>query len=579
MIDPVRAEAIRTLMLQIRSQTAAGFVVAGYMVGTAAPFTAGWMVALWGAGMIVAVMARWAVCHFFQRMQPPEDRLPHWARLYTLSMTFIGLMYGLAFLLFAHPAQPITVALTMAALYSLAAGSVPTAAYHPVSIYGVVVPAFAAVLGKLLATGDFGYILLGAASALYGVTMIGYCKLQAKTLDEGFRIRFERQELLDALTREKAEAEQARRQAEQASLAKSQFLAAASHDLRQPLYALGLFSSSLNELRLDERGRDVVRRIQNSIGVMDSLFDGLLDLSKLEAGVVEPKLAAVSVDDLFDRIAQVFRPLALERGLELRLRCEGEWAWSDRVLLEQVLGNLVSNAIRWTRKGGVLVAVRRRRDGLRFEVWDTGVGIAETDLRRIFDDYVQRDRRMGLGLGLSIAKRSIALIGSRIEVASRVGRGSFFSFTQPLAEPPADKRADDRDVPVRAIARDPDLPVLLVEDDEDVRLAFADLLERWGVPMEAVATAAAALERVARGQRYGLVISDQRLTGAMSGLELIGRLRTDHRHAPPAVLITGDWDRALIQQAQAENVPILAKPVQPARLRALLGLPLEVGRA
>jgi CheY-like chemotaxis protein len=278
---------------------------------------------------------------------------------------------------------------------------------------------------------------------------------------------------------------------------------------------------------------------------------------------------------MFDRIEQVFRPQALERGLELRLRSDGEVAWSDPSLLEQVLGNLVSNAIRATARGGVLVAVRQREGALRFEVWDTGVGIAQDDLRRIFDEYVQldnpgRDRRKGLGLGLSIAKRSAALIDARIAVVSRLGRGSRFSFVQPSAA------GRDAEVPAAAAAcavvRRAGLPVLLVEDDEDVRLAFTDLLQRWGVPVEACADADAARGRLAAGERFGLLISDQRLGSGASGLDLITGLPADLDDPPPALLITGDWDRQLIQSAEAAGVPILQKPVQPAQLRAILGL-------
>jgi two-component system, sensor histidine kinase len=248
---------------------------------------------------------------------------------------------------------------------------------------------FGAVLIRLLETGQFGYILLGVASALYALTMIAFCRAQARSIDDGFRMRFENQALVEALKLQTVEAEEARRKAELASLAKSQFLAAASHDLRQPLYALSLFTASLGTLKLDAEGRRVVGNIQDSVAVMESLFTGLLDISKLEAGVVQPRLSSVSVDALFDRLSQYFLPLALERGLDLRFRSEGEWLTSDEALLEQVLSNLVSNALRSTSAGGVLVAARRRPGAVRLEVWDTGIGIGEADRQRIFDEFVQ----------------------------------------------------------------------------------------------------------------------------------------------------------------------------------------------
>ena len=481
-------------------------------------------------------------------------------------------------MLFAHFEEPITVAFTMCCLYSIGAGSTSSHAYYPPSLYVLVVPLFVTVLVKTFASLQFEWALMGAASMLYCGFVVQVCRTQARTLDEGFRYRFENAALVEALTTEKAEAESARQRAEQANLAKSQFLAAASHDLRQPLYALGLFSTALEDMRLDAAGRNVARKIQDSIGAMETLFEGLLDLSKLEAGVIEPRFEAVSVDAMFDRLTQVFLPLALDRGIELRLRSDGEYVWSDPVLLEQVLANLVSNAVRWTRQGGVLLAVRRRRGALRFEVWDTGVGIDAAQLDRIFEDYVQlqnpeRDRRRGLGLGLSIARRSIALLGSRIEVSSRQGRGSLFAFAQPEAT------SERSSVPVRdraqllpAIPRRADLPVLVVEDDEDVRLALTTLLARWGVAVEAVASGDAALERFSAGARYGLMLVDYRLAGSFTGLDLIDRLRARDPDAPPAVLITGESDPHMLRPALGPPVPVLSKPVSREQLRLLLGL-------
>ena len=581
MIDPIQAAMIRTLFLQVRTQTFAGFVVLSLMVGVAWAFNPPGVIGAWAAAMLAAVLFRWGLSRVFLARPRPDETLRTWGRLYVVAMTFIGAMYGISFLLFAHPDEPITVALTLGALYSVAAGSTPSSAYYSPAIVGAVAPSFGAMLGKLLWTADFEYALLGAASALYGVTMIGYCRVQAKTLREGFAIRFENAQLVEQLRRETALADEARHAAEQANLAKSQFLAAASHDLRQPLYALGLFSSSLEDLSLDSGGRDVVRRIQDSIGVMEGAFEGLLDLSRLEAGVIQPRPQPVEVDALFDRIDQVFGPLAAERGLSLRFRSDGEVAKSDPALLEQVLGNLVSNALRATTRGGVLVAARPRAGALRFEVWDTGRGIAPADLERIFADYVQldnpeRDRKRGFGLGLAIAQRSIALLGARIDVASRLGAGSRFGFSQPLwtAGEAAPERARTA---AMAPLRRGDGPLLLVEDDEDVRAALGNLLTRWGFDFEATAEARTALDLLAGPRRFSLVITDQRLAGGMTGLDLIHAMCEALADPPPAIIITGEIDSPLLKDAGERGVTVLHKPVQAATLRQMLGAPAGQG--
>jgi signal transduction histidine kinase/CheY-like chemotaxis protein len=586
-MTPERAEAIRTLYVQMRISALSTAVVSTYMIGTAAPYTAWRVIAAWAAAQLALQAGRETLIRAWRRMPRTDEVLGRWARFYTIYMVASGSLWGATIFLFAHPGVPMTVALTMCCLYAIAAGSVPANAYNPPGLYAIVGCMFAPIVVRLLATGQLGYIILGVASGLYAVAMAGMCRVQARTLDEGFRIRFENTALLAALTVQKAEAEDARQRAELASLAKSQFLAAASHDLRQPLYALSLFSASLDELKLGPDGRAVVANIQDSIGAMEQLFEGLLDLSKLEAGVVQPRLGPVSVDALFDRLSQYFRPIAVDRGLDLRLRSDGEWVVSDPALLEQVLGNLLSNALRYTTRGGVLVAARKRGQAIRLEVWDTGAGIAEADLRRIFDEFVQlgnaeRDRRMGLGLGLSIARRSAALLGAAIDVTSRPGRGSRFGFAQPAAPAEAVHVPPHRPAgvvaPLRPLLRSNDESVLIVDDDPGVRRALADLLGRWEVRFDAAADGAAALALVDAGARYGLVLADYRLPGRLNGLDLIAAIAERHpQPLPAAALITADFDPALIAAARTAGVPVIPKPLRPPQLRELLNMPQSVG--
>jgi signal transduction histidine kinase/CheY-like chemotaxis protein len=495
-------------------------------------------------------------------------------------MALTGVVWGATIFLFGHPEAPITIALTLCCLYGVSSGSVASQAPNPPSLYAMIGPIFAAVVVRTFATGDFGYILVGLASAGFAVMMARFCRAQSLTIEDGIRIRFENLALVEALTVEKAAAEKARQQAESASLAKSQFLAAASHDLRQPLYALSLFSASLGALKLDGDGRAVVHKIQNSIAAMESLFVGLLDISRLDAGVVQPRPVAVSVDALFDRLSQYFLPIAIERGLDLRFRSDGEWVTSDVTLLEQVLSNLVSNALRCTAKGGVLIAARRCGRDIRFEVWDTGIGIGEADRGRIFQEFVQldnpeRDRRKGLGLGLSIAQRSAALIGGAITLSSRPGRGSRFTLSQPSTPPPSVRSSFDVEPGWNdaKLTVSTDLPLLIVDDDRDVRAALGDLLTRWGVRFDLVADSEEALARIETGARYGLVLADYRLPGARNGLDLIATIQQRHPAPSPArALVTADFNPDLIAAAHAQGVPLFHKPLGTEKLRALLGL-------
>lgn len=582
MIDPIRAAEIRALYVQMRNTLPAVLFILAYMIGATFFFNSWPPIALWvGAVLAIQTWREW-LRRRFERSAPADNELERWAWRFLVQQAVASLIWGLTMVLFAHPAQPVTVALTLCCLFSVVAGAVPAQAYNPPSFDALAFGIFSIVLVRLAVTGDFSYILLGIASALFGLAMTGYCRLQSRVVRESLRIRFENAALLEALQHEKRAADAARERAERASIAKSQFLAAASHDLRQPLYALTLFSAALDELRLDEEGRTVVARIHESIGVMEGLFEGLLDLSRLEAGVVRPRIASVSVDDLFDRVSQVFWPIARERGLDLRLRSDGEWIETDSALAEQILCNFVSNAIRATERGGILLAARGRGDDVRLEVWDTGKGIAECDAVRIFQEFVQigndeRDRRKGLGLGLAIARRAADLLGGNIQLRSRPGRGSCFAIAQPRASPCEKPAALPSDTPAPMAAREGG--TLIVEDDANVRLAIAGLLRRWGETATISANARDVLAQLETGTRWRLVVSDYRLPGETNGLDVIRSIRTRHPDpVPHCVLLTGDVNPALLAEAEALGIAVLQKPLRVDALRALVisGTPHEI---
>lgn len=567
----------------------ASFLVVLFMAAAVYLAWPGRWVYAWAGAYALWYASQELLIRRYERAGPSDAGLAPWGRAAAAGLSLSGVVWGVGFYHFIVPDQPLTINLMIWAMSALIAGSIGQRSTILSGFYICNMLIGLPIALRLLLEGGLAFDLLAVSVFIYVLVVFGYGRAQHDLIAESLSIRFRNDALVEALRDEKLAAEGARREAEQANLAKSQFLAAASHDLRQPLYALSLFSGSLGELKLDAGARAIVRDIQGNIAAMEQLFAGLLDISKLEAGVVEPRLEPVGIDAVFDRLSQYFRPIALDRGLDLRLRSDGEWVTSDAVLLEQVLGNLVSNALRWTEEGGVLVAARRRGRGrgeaVRLEVWDTGIGISTTDRHRIFDDFVQldnveRDRRKGLGLGLAIARRSARLIGSDIALASRPGIGSRFSIQQPLAAPvradSAPAAADRRAVP--AIVRDPDLPVLVVDDDADVRAALGALLGRWGVDTTIVGAPGEALAAIDAGRRFGLVLSDYRLGGAATGLDLIREIVARHPDpAPATVLITGDVAADVIGAAHAGGILLLHKPLRPQDLSRLLGIEEPVG--
>jgi signal transduction histidine kinase/CheY-like chemotaxis protein len=369
-------------------------------------------------------------------------------------------------------------------------------------------------------------------------------------------------------------------QLEAANLAKSRFLAAASHDLRQPLHALNLFVAQLRtETDPAERSR-VIGQIDAAVTAMNDLFNALLDISKLDAGVLAPELTSFPVADLLKHMETTFAPAAREKGLRLRFVPSAAWVRSDFILLERILLNLVSNAIRYTVRGGVLVGCRRRGDQLRIEVWDSGIGIPEDQRENIFGEFYQlaasdRDRSGGLGLGLAIVDRLCRLLDHRLELTSTLGRGSRFAVSLPMVAAPQ----ESIEHAPKAMA-DPASGklVVVIEDDALALDAMRGLLRRWGclvVGAESESEALASL--VDDDQLPDLIISDYRLADGHTGIEAIQRLRSALGAPIPAFLVTGDIAPERLREAGANGFHLLHKPVGPMALRAMLNQILRGG--
>ena len=375
-----------------------------------------------------------------------------------------------------------------------------------------------------------------------------------------------------------AELRARKEEAERANLAKSRFLAAASHDLRQPLHALGLFLSELDQQALDERSRQITERLMASTQAMEGLLDSLLDISRLDAGVLTPERSAFDMRAKLEHIVASHSDAATARGLRLRLRCPPCWAFTDPLLFERIVANLVGNAIRYTQRGSVLVACRRRGDRLRVEVRDSGLGIAAENQQIIFQEFVQlgnpeRARDKGLGLGLAIVRRLADLLGHRLALRSAPGRGSVFAVELPAAPPPAPARGTREG---RALGHFGGLRVVLVDDDALALGAMSGLLASWGCEVTSAQTVDEALDALAPSATDAapapdILITDLRLGGPTDGLALIAAVRARPGLAGlPAVLISGDTAPETLARIQAAGVQMLHKPVRPARLRALM---------
>ncbi len=378
---------------------------------------------------------------------------------------------------------------------------------------------------------------------------------------------------VDVTARKRAEdaANVAKIQAEQANIGKSRFLAAASHDLRQPLQTLSLLQGVLAKRLTDENGSKLIARLEETIGAMSGMLNSLLDINQLEAGIVRPEIVEFRVDELLERLKTEFAYHAAAKGLGWRVVTSRAMVRSDPRLLEQVLRNLLSNAMKYTERGAVLLGCRRHEDKLRIEVWDRGIGISSDHIKAIFDEFHQvnnaaRERNRGLGLGLSIVKRICDLLGYTVDVRSTPGNGSVFAIEVPIARR---RRGASRRIGVAKSKAIEGLTgnILIVEDDPAVREMLEILLASEGHRTTAFASTAQAIQEVARGAiAPDLVVADYNLPGDLTGIELIAKLRKSLQHEIPALVLTGDISTDTLHAIDRAGCAHLYKPTEAEEL-------------
>jgi len=372
-----------------------------------------------------------------------------------------------------------------------------------------------------------------------------------------------------------AEMRRARDAAEAADLSKTRFLDAASHDLLQPLNAAKLFISALSAGSLPPEAAAIALKVESAFASVETLLNALLDISRLDAGGGEAQIADFPIMRILEPVAEEFRPVAAERGLRLRVAPCSAVVRSDPHYLRRIVQNLVSNALKYTMKGGVVVGCRRRGAMLRLEVWDSGVGIPAAERRRVFEEFHRLDAanprgERGMGLGLAIVDRASRLLGHAVDIRSAEGAGSVVAVTLPLG--------DARAAAARALAPEPQavfdgatgMIALVIEDDPSVRAATAALLGRWGVDVLEAHSGEAALALARQiGLAPDVLLVDYHLMGE-TGVGVLARVRAAFDAPIPAIVITADRSRAVADAVARAGAQLLTKPVAPAKLRALL---------
>lgn len=537
------------------------------VIGFAFHETFSWQGALLWTGLFYLVMLPrlWIAKDLSQKPLPlNEEQLGGWGHQVMISSLCGGLVWASSTFVFFDSGRPEQQVILLTIVYAISLISLMMAAYWLPAFYIFVTPLLG---GQILFFGfisEARYRMMAVVSLLLLVVLIKIGKSTHNLAQNVLSLRFQNLRLVDKLIREK-------NSVEFASMSKSRFLAAAGHDLRQPVHSLTMLAEALRGEVKTRVAKELVENVNASVGSLDNLLTDLLDISRLDAGLVNDRKLPVNIRPIVESIVEDLRPQADTANLYLRVRLSDTYVYSDPLLLATIIRKLIGNAVKFTRHGGVLVGLRRRSDKVLLQVWDSGPGIAKESYEDIFIEFHQlssvRQYSKGLGLGLSIGKRLAGLLGHDLRLRSRVGKGSVFELELARISP-------QNVIPVTAgSARQVSLRgrrLLIVDNEPGVLQGTLAVLKGWQCEVDTASNAREALAQLESGKHYDGYICDYNLGPGANGLELLARLHELDGGHTPGIIVTGNTDPALIGMASKAGHIVLYKPVKPAQLRALL---------
>jgi two-component system, sensor histidine kinase len=571
--------------------------LAGYTAGVGVVTMLFWGIAPatlmlpWLGAFVLLGLARFFVWRGFKhaRLQTRAD-WSRWLLRSNIGTLVAGAFWGFTGWAFYNEGSGLQQTGLIIIVYTFSVVGIPVLSIQPRIFLAFVALSFVPMVVRIASVGDsYSYQLAGELVLIISFTTI-LARTYRQALQRVIDLKVQAGELLVQLRIEKRAAEAARHEAEVANRAKTQFFTAASHDLRQPLHAMGLFAEALRQRVHEPEVAQLVNSINESVDALEGLFSELLDINRIDTGGVEVHEQHFAVGDILRKLRLNFEPSAFEKGLSLRLRSGERVVFADPLLVERILRNLVSNAIRYTNDGSVLVSCRLRRDRVLLQVWDTGIGIRESERARIFEEFYQvpntgivsPEQRKGLGLGLAIVKRLADLMHAPLAVRSQPGRGTVFTLELPVGKAP---RALAQAVPGKGplgITLEGRL-VVIVEDEPAVRGGLEVLIKGWGASIASFDSVAASAEWAQMSDpnivKPDLLIVDYRLEDGLNGVDAIKALRARFGAAVPAILVTGSTMTGHEMDAQRHDFHLLIKPVVPNKLRAMIAFKLGVKAA
>jgi signal transduction histidine kinase/CheY-like chemotaxis protein len=521
----------------------------------------------WFFVALSVLAARLLLARLFFSSKPTDETIFKWGRWFTYTSLASGLVYGSSAILFFQTDSLAILLLVFTIIVGLANGATYITSHWLESYYAFVIPALGLAVYALFAQSDPGFNTLGIAFTAYLLMCLSIGYKSSRSVLTSIKLRFENDDLVKQLEVSKDKAEEANRR-------KTRFLASASHDLRQPVHALGLFSEALSHEKLSESGQHSLTFLKASISSLSELLNSLLDISRLDAGVIKPKFEPVDIAHLLERLFNDHQLQANEKGLLLKLKNNDCFALSDSTLLENILRNIITNSIKYTQQGKILIACRKKPNNqIWIDIWDTGVGIEADEQPHVFDEFYQidnqhRDSQQGLGLGLAIVQRQVKLMGHQLSLYSKPQKGTLVRLKLTETSPPNTSLvAND------AFTNTPEKlkHILIIDDNEQVLNGMQLTLQKWGYQTMAALNGNEA-EKLCTTTLPDIIICDFRLSDNENGIKVIERIKTVFKKDIPSLLITGDTAPDRIQQAESSGLILLHKPVKPAKLRAALNL-------
>jgi signal transduction histidine kinase len=575
----VRIDQVRTVYLHSPTTTIGSLVAGAALVAVMWNHISHAVLIGWFLALCVHQVLRVHHYRSYLRAGAEGQQSERWGKLYVMAAATAGLIWGSAGVLMYVPDSLAHQAMLVLILFGIATVSTGSLSAFGPAFFALIFLTLLPIIGRMLLDPGPARIYLAIPGIIVFFVVLSFGRTVNRVIAESKKRRFENLDLIEELRAQKAIAEQARQEAEAANRSKTQFFAAASHDLRQPLHAMGLFAAALHEKVKDPEVLNTVKSINASVAALEGLFNELLDMAKIDSGVIKPVLTHFALENVFGRVRDEFSAEATAKGLRLSVDGGAHVVMSDALLLERIVRNLLSNAIRYTSAGGVALSATPAEGKLRIEVRDTGAGIRPEDQQRIFEEFLQlgnpgRTSKKGLGLGLSIVRRLCGLLGYEVRLTSEMGRGSTFGFDVPPGTAPAPRR----DAPLAPKDRT-DLSgklIVVIDDEAAIVEGMKVLLSGWGVEVIGSLTGDDVVEAVhARERMPDLIIADYRLGGGATGTGVIERLRRELDPEIPAILVTGSTAPERVSEADASRYDLLLKPVQPETLRRVVDAKLR----